>query len=72
MRILVVCDSKDRVMGADAVAAPSAVEIKYGLIKALEDAYRWAGYCFAAVIFDYDVPPNVREYLSALVRVAKE
>jgi hypothetical protein len=39
-------------------------------INTLEDAYKMAGYSFAVIVYDKEVPKKVKERLQAMIRYA--
>ena len=60
-RILVVSDH-------DVEIDSTGCDVRIRSIKTLDDAYRWGGYNFVAIIYCMQVPEDVRDYLKCLVR----
>jgi hypothetical protein len=68
IRTLIVCGKDHIDYWKDNAESVGKFDIRD--ITTLEDAYRMSGRGYVAIIYDRQVPPDVRNYLNASIRYA--
>ena len=68
-KILVVSEKRHASYWDVNIDMPTTWKLYVRDINTMEDAYKMAGFSFAVIIYDKEVPAKVRERLQAMVRV---